>query len=135
MSVSPLGLGRQRIAIENLVVEARIGIADWERVPGKRQRVAFDVAVYRDAFGHERSIEDCYDYSALQSFLAGFAGRPHIDLLETILAEVLAYCFEDPAVAAVEASIAKPDVFNGAGFPRVSAAMERADWERVATRA
>ncbi len=130
MTGTPLAAGRQRVAIEGLVVEAAIGIADWERTPGKRQRLAFDVAVYRDEFGRETSIADCFDYSALQAFLAGYADRPHIDLLETVLAEVLDYCFRDPRVVAVEARVAKPDVFNGVGAPALSAAVDRADWTR-----
>jgi 7,8-dihydroneopterin aldolase/epimerase/oxygenase len=124
-----LAYGRQRIAIEDLTVEARIGIADWERAAGKRQRLTFNVAVYRDAFGHEQTIDDCFDYVALQTFLTGFAGRPHMDLLETVLAEVLDFCFTDPRIAAVEASVAKPDVFNGRGAPALSTALMRADWE------
>lgn len=120
--------GLQRIAIEGLVIEMPIGVADWERVPGKTQRVAFDVAVYRAAFGRERTLADCYDYAALQSFLAGYADRGHVDLLETVLAEVLDYCFRDPAIGAAEAKIAKPDVFNGQGAPSLAASVTRAEW-------
>ena len=130
MIPSSLALGRQRIAIEGLTIEAQIGIADWERTPGKRQRLRFDVAVYRDAFGQEQTIADCYNYADLQAFLAGFAARPHIDLLETVLAEVLDFCFADATVAGVEARITKPDVFNGQGAPVLSAALLRADWEK-----
>ena len=126
----PFAQGRQRIAIEGLTVEASIGIADWEVMPGKRQRLTFDVAVYRDVFGHEVSIADCYDYSALQAFLMEYGSRPHIDLLETVLAEVLGFCFKDVRVAAVEARLTKPDVFNGQGYPALSMALARDDWRR-----
>ena len=122
------GSNLQRIAIEGLVVEASIGIAAWEKVPGKRQRLAFDVAVYRKDWGRETSIGDCYDYSKLQAFLAGYGAREHIDLLETILAEILDHCFEDPRVAAAEVRVAKPDVFNGQGAPALSAAVRREEW-------
>lgn len=120
--------GRQCIAVSDLVVEAAVGISDWERVPGKRQRLKFDVAVYRDDFGREADIADCFNYSSLQRFLAGFGERAHMDLLESILADVLDFCFEDPRVVAAEASVAKPDVFNGRGVPSVSAAVARAQW-------
>jgi len=122
--------GRQRIAIEGLVVEAAIGVSDWERVPGKRQRLAFDVAVYRDDFGQEKVLGDCFNYSRLQRFLKGFGDRQHIDLLESVLQEVLDYCFKAPDVVAAEARIAKPDVFNGVGAPALSAAVTREDWAR-----
>ena len=128
MSIADIAVGRQRIAVEGLVIQASIGISPWEQVPGKRQRLQFDVAVYRDAFGQESDIADCYNYSALQRFLAAYADREHIDLLETILAEVLDFCFEDARVAAAEASVRKPDVFNGVGAPRVSAVVTREQW-------
>ena len=67
--------GMQRTAIEDLVVEMSIGIRDWERAEGTKQRVAFEVAVYRETFGDERTIEDCYDYSALRRFLVGRVDR------------------------------------------------------------
>ena len=118
----------QRIAIEGLIVEAAIGVADWEKTGGKRQRLRFDVAVYRSNWGRETSLDECYDYSKLQAFLASYDERPHIDLIETVLAEVLDFCFEDRHVVAAEAQVAKPDVFNGKGAPTLSAAVRREDW-------
>ena len=120
--------GRQRIAVEGLVIQASIGISPWEQVPGKRQRLQFDVAVYRDEFGHETDIADCFNYSALQRFLVAFGERDHIDLLETIVAEILDFCFQDARVVAVEATARKPDVFNSVGAPAVGAAVTRQQW-------
>lgn len=118
--------GRQRIAIEALEIDAAIGIADWEQL--RRQRLRFDVAVYREQFGTEQSIEDCYDYSALQAFLVSFKDRAQIGLLETILAEVMDYCFQDSSICAAEIRLTKPDVFGGIGMPTVSAALTEAQW-------
>ena len=118
--------GRQRIAIQGLEIQAAIGLLDWEKQ--EKQRLRIDVAVYRDNFGREVALEDCYDYSALQAFLAGFADREQIELLETILAEILDYCFKDQAVTAAEVWLTKPDVFQGVGAPVVSAALTQAQW-------
>ena len=131
MNVGEIPSGMQRIALSGLVVEAAVGIADWERVPGKRQRLRFDVAAYRAAFGQEATIADCFDYSALHAFLIGYERRAHIDLLETIAAEVMDFCFQDPSVALAEASVEKPDVFNGRGAPSVSIRASRAEWARI----
>ena len=120
--------GLQRTAIEGLVVEMHVGIRDWERDPAKTQRVALDVAVYRAEFGQERDIADCYDYSALHRFLSGFAERGHVDLIETILADILDHCFQDPSVAAAAAKVAKLDVYNGRGAPSVAADVTREEW-------
>lgn len=118
--------GRQRIAIEALEIDAAIGIADWEQL--SKQCLRFDVAVYRDAFGAEQSIADCYDYSALQAYLVSFKDRPQIGLLETVLAEVLDYCFQNTTVCAAEVRLTKPDVFGGLGSPVVSAALTEEQW-------
>ena len=82
--------------------------------------------MYRDNFGQESTLEDCYDYSALQAFLTSFADREQIELLETILAEILDYCFKDQTIAAAEVWLTKPDVFQGAGAPVVSSALTQA---------
>jgi dihydroneopterin aldolase len=118
--------GRQRIAIEGLEIEAAIGLLDWEKQ--QKQRLRIDAAVYRDDFGAETSLTDCYDYSALQAFLAAYAERPQIELLETMLAEILDYCFDHPSVVAAEVCLTKPDVFQGLGMPVVSAALTKAQW-------
>ena len=118
--------GRQRIAIQGLEIQAAIGLLDWEKQ--EKQRLRIDVAVYRDTFGQESVLEDCFDYSALQAFLVGYANREQIELLETILAEVLDYCFKDRTIAAAEVWLTKPDVFQGAGAPVVSAALTQAQW-------
>lgn len=120
--------GLHRTAIDGLVVEMSVGIRDWERAEGKTQRVALDVAVYRETFGAERTVDDCYDYSALHRFLSGFAARGHYDLIETVLAEILDFCFADESVAAVAAKVGKPDVYNGRGTPSVAVDLTRAEW-------
>ena len=120
--------GRQRTALKNLIIEVAVGIADWELVPGKRQRLRLDAAVYRETFGRETDIADCFNYAEFQAFLVAFEAREHIDLLETIVAEILDFCFADPQVTAAEASVAKPDVFNGRGVPSVSVSVSREDW-------
>lgn len=118
--------GLQRTAIEDLIIEMSIGIRDWER--RKTQRVAFDVAVYRAEFGHETDITDCYDYSALRRFLIAYREAAHVDLLETLLAQVLDHCFTDPTVVAAEAQLAKLDVFGGDGVPKLAASVTREQW-------
>lgn len=118
--------GRQRIAIQGLEIQAAIGLLDWEKQ--EKQRLRIDVAVYRDDFGREATLGDCYDYSALQAFLTSYSDREQIELLETVLAEILDYCFKDQAVAAAEVWLTKPDVFQGAGAPVVSAALTHAQW-------
>jgi len=131
VSLGEIPSGMQRIALLGLVVEAAVGIADWERVPGKRQRLRFDVAAYRADFGREETIADCFDYAALHAFLTGYERRAHIDLLETIAADVMDFCFQDPSVALAEASVTKPDVFNGRGAPSVAIRASRAEWARI----
>jgi dihydroneopterin aldolase len=60
--------------------------------------------------------------------LLEYRNRKHIDLLETILAEVLNFCFRNDKVVAAEVRLTKPDVFSGFGTPAVSAAVSRESW-------
>ena len=59
------------------------------------------------------------DYDRIRDFLKTFPSLPHTDLLETIVDEIVAKCFEDERIEACRVSVLKPDIFNetaGAGI-------------------
>ena len=44
--------------------------------------------------------------------ISAWPGRPHVDLLETLVEELVGVCFAAPAVQACRVSVVKPDIFN-----------------------
>ncbi|HEX2752396.1 MAG TPA: dihydroneopterin aldolase [Alphaproteobacteria bacterium] len=118
----------QKTSLTGLEIEMAVGIAPWEKTGGKTQRLVIDVDMYRmeGAFTGQ-SIDDCIDYSAVYDYVTqNWPSRPHTDLLETLLEELVAFCFRDTRIAACRVAIAKPHVFNGRAVPKVEFFRKRA---------
>jgi dihydroneopterin aldolase len=118
MSFSPGG-SHHRVALKDVAVIVRIGIADWER--HKPQRLLVDVEMFRAAGAFTgKSIADCINYDEVFRFITEeWPKRPHTDLLETLVEELVAACFRDKTVAACRVAIRKPDVYDGQAVPGV----------------
>ena len=54
------------------------------------------------------------DYDPVRDFLKTFPSLPHTDLLDTIVDEIVAKCFENDRVEACRVAVLKPDIFNEA---------------------
>ena len=117
-----LDLNYQKVSLHGLEIDMQIGIVDWERVPGKRQKIQIDVDLYRwqGAF-KGRDISDCMDYARVFDFIIkNWPDRPHTDLIETLAEELVGFCFEDKTIEACQVSIKKPHVFNGKAVPGIT---------------
>ena len=112
--------GYERVALENLTVELQVGINPSER--GKAQRLVVTVEMFRhrDAFIGS-GVADCIDYGRVYRHITGrwTPARAHVDLLEQLLEELVAVCFEDPRVEACRVALRKPDVYGGRAVPVV----------------
>ena len=69
------------------------------------------------------------DYDPVRDFLKTFPSLPHTDLLETIVDEIVAKCFENDRVEACRVSVLKPDIFNEAAAAGIEVYRTRANWE------
>ncbi len=110
------------VALEGMAVEIPVGIVDWERMPGKRQKLVISVEMYRRRGALEaRSIDQCLDYARVFNFIDTAFGpdRPHTEYIETVAEEVIACCLDDPSVEACRVKIDKPHVLNGRALPRL----------------
>jgi dihydroneopterin aldolase len=120
----------ERVALEDLTVELQVGVNQWERAPGKAQRLLVTVEMFRhrDAFTGS-SVADCINYDRVYRHIAArwTPARAHIDLLEPLLEELVAVCFEDARVEACRVAIRKPHVYNGYAVPTVEVYRLRSD--------
>ena len=93
--------GQDRIRLDGLALETRIGIHPWER--RVRQRLLLDLELPTDgrrAAGRD-AIDDALDYSAVAERIRMLAGRAEVQLVETLaeaLASMLLDAFELPWV-------------------------------------
>ncbi|MEM9123534.1 MAG: dihydroneopterin aldolase [Pseudomonadota bacterium] len=112
----------QVVSLRDFTVEIPVGIVDWERAPGKTQKVVLNVDLYTNyPESRPASIGDCLDYRRVIDHVDE-TWRPdrHVDLLETLAFDLIAYCLEDPRVEAVRVALSKPHVFNGRVVPTVT---------------
>ena len=120
----------ERVALEDVTVELQVGIEQWERVSGKAQRLLVTVEMFRhrDAFTGT-SVAECIDYDRVHRHIADHwtVVRPHVDLLESLLEELVTVCFEDARIEACRVAIRKPHVYNGRAVPLVEVYRLRPD--------
>ncbi len=100
-----------RIVLRDVQTEARIGLHPWERHPERPTRLIVNV----EMFAHAPASETAFiDYDTLRHAIRGWPARPHTDLLETLVDELVGLCFADARVEACRVSVVKPDIFNEA---------------------
>lgn len=96
------------LLIEQLALVTRMGVGEAER--SRPQRLLIDLRVEVVPRQPERdSVEEVVDYGAVAQRVRELAAGER-RLLETLAREVAAAAFVDPAVAAVEVTIRKPDL-------------------------
>lgn len=120
----------ERVALEDLAVELQVGVSEWERTPGKAQRLLITVEMFRHRGEFTgSSLADCIDYDRVYGHVARrwTPARAHVDLLEPLLEELVAVCFEDARIEACRIAIRKPHVYNGRAVPVVEVYRLRSD--------
>ena len=124
------GASYERVALEDVAVELQVGVADWERTPGKAQRLLLTVEMFRHRGAFTGGgLAACLDYGRVYRYVREHwtPARAHVDLLEELLEELVAVCFEDPRVEACRIAIRKPHVYDGRAVPLVEVYRLRAD--------
>ena len=76
-------------------------------------------------------IDECLDYSRVCAFVQAWKHRPHTELVETLLHDVIEFCFDDARVQRVSVEILKPDVIVGADAVGVAMHTDRVHYARL----
>ena len=113
-----------RTILRNVHTEAHVGLHAWERHPQRPTRLIVNVEMFAYADGNTPL--SYIDYDPVHASVMAWPGRPHTDLLETLMEELISRCFDNPRVSACRVSVIKPDVFNQADGAGVEAYRIRA---------
>ena len=118
-----------RVVLRDVVTEAHVGLHPWEQHPERPTRLIVNVEMFAPL---EASLADetragLIDYDLIRDALGLWPTRPHTNLLETLLDELVGLCFRLPRVAACRVSIVKPDIYNDTAAAGVEAYVLRAD--------
>lgn len=98
-----------RVILKDICVEARVGLHPWERHPERPHRLIVNVELFARVPADPTEI---INYDHIHRAFKEWPNRPHTELLETLVAEVVGICLAIPQVEAARVSIMKPDVFN-----------------------
>jgi 7,8-dihydroneopterin aldolase/epimerase/oxygenase len=120
------GRSYQRIGLEEVELDLRIGAYETER--GAAQRVTVAVDLFRAAGPFRGQLDACLDYDRVRRYLEEvLPGRPHVDLLEELAENVIGFCFADPRVEACRVTLRKPAIYPGSARPVVEVYRRRED--------
>jgi dihydroneopterin aldolase len=104
----------QRIALRDLEITMRVGIAEIELKQLNPQRVIVNVELFSHKDAHMGdSIKACFNYHPVHEYIVeNWSNRPHTDLLETLVDELCDFCLVDERVEACRVSIQKPEIYD-----------------------
>jgi len=100
-----------RVFLKDVVVDLSVGLHPWERHPERPTRLVINVEMFADWPLADGAF---INYDHVRQRILSWAGRPHVELLETLAEEVISACFELPLVQACKVQVTKPQVFNEA---------------------
>jgi 7,8-dihydroneopterin aldolase/epimerase/oxygenase len=102
----------RRLFLRNYVVNAHIGVHDFEQ--GRTQRLLINVDLYiplASSTPRSDQLHEVVDYDFIRHTVSQRIARGHIGLQETLVDELLAVLLQHPQVRAARVSTEKPDVY------------------------
>ncbi len=102
--------GESRVFVRDLMMTAKIGLHQHERLAGQRIRVNLDLTV-----ADSGPIDDDYDnvvcYGGLVTGLRRVVGAGHVNLAETLAERIADMCLAERRVLSARVRVEKLDVF------------------------
>jgi len=108
-------------------VDMFVGICDFEYL--NKQKVIVNVIAYGEPEFNPKNISECLDYSRICTFVHSWTNRPHVELVETLLVEVMEFCFEDSRINQIDVEILKPNVIAHTNYVGVGANIKRHEFK------
>lgn len=102
------------IFVKNMHVHVRIGLLDVERTAPQPLQVSVEVFANLEYLSQAVAGEALMDYAQLHKAIKAWETRPHTELLETLLQDLLQHAFALPQAQRVQASIGKTQIFDQA---------------------
>jgi dihydroneopterin aldolase len=102
--------GESQVFVRDLLMTAKIGLHQHERLAEQRVRINLDLTV-----ADNPAIDDDYDnvvcYGGLVTGVRRVIGAGHVNLAETLAERIAAMCLEDRRVLSARVRVEKLDVF------------------------
>ena len=101
-----------RVFIKNLILDASIGIHDYEKKKKQKISISLELDVKDNISQLKQKIENFVSYEIIIQKLKKLVLKKHIDLLETLAEKILKICFEDDRILSIKLKLEKIEVFK-----------------------
>ncbi len=103
-----------KILINNLSLNASIGIHDFEKKKRQKISISLEIIVKDNIYITNHNIENFVSYEFIVNDIKKLISRGHIELLETLSEEIFAMCFKDDRIFSIKLTLEKLEVFKEA---------------------
>jgi dihydroneopterin aldolase len=114
-----------RVFVRDLVLPARIGVHSHERNGPQRIRINVELAVSADGQPIADSLANVVCYEDIVEGIRAIIARGHVNLVETLAAEVLELCLDDRRVTMATVRVEKLHAIPDAASVGVELRRER----------
>lgn len=97
------------VIVRNLAIALSIGVHDHEKRAPQRLLVSVEADIAPSG-GEDDRLDATLDYDLICGFIRSLAGRPHVELQETVARAVLDFVLRLPGVAHAVVETRKPDI-------------------------
>jgi len=111
------------IYVNDLMLDAFIGVHAHERTQSQRVRINLELVVEPPGDPTSDRIGDTVDYEWIVTGVTAMAATGHVNLVETLAENIADLCFSDARIATARVSVEKLDAFSNVGS--VGIAIER----------
>ncbi|HEY4163481.1 MAG TPA: dihydroneopterin aldolase [Dongiaceae bacterium] len=102
-----------KVFIRDLVLSARIGVHQHERLANQRVRINLELSYAEPTIVND-DLDNVVCYAELMTGIRHVVGAGHINLVETLAAQIADTCLEDRRIQTVKVRVEKLDVFKEA---------------------
>jgi dihydroneopterin aldolase len=105
----------RHVFVRDLLLDARIGVHQHEKLGPQRIRINIDLAVREADVGEVGDqLENVVCYEEVVSGIRRLVAAGHVNLVETLAEQIAALCLEDRRVRVARVRVEKLDVFEDA---------------------
>ena len=101
-----------KILINDLILDAFIGIHDFEKIKKQKISISSSINVFDTISNITHKIENFVSYEHIVNDIKSLLSKGHIDLLETLGEKIADLCFEDKRILTVNIKLEKLEVFK-----------------------
>ena len=102
-----------KIFVNDLEIEAIIGIFDWEREVKQIIKISYEVEVDINKAFKSDNIEDTFDYKKTSKKIIKFVEKSSFQLIEALAENISKIILQDEKVLNLSLSVSKPGALRG----------------------